>query len=206
MLRLPNCGVRLRDVEFAKPDAVVGRDVELQVVARSEVNYSVHFQRFEDKLLDESRHAAIAGNTETERLGRACAGATGPGQVEEELAVAFLHWIRAETAADGRAGRRAVGQIEAPVVLGTFDDAALHKTVGEISVAVGADAVGDKAGVVGVAVKRVGLLAVIEADDILASQVHGVADFDPAGGVGGAFAVWIVFSTRAAGAGNRRFT
>src|SRR6218665_3677901 len=44
--------------------------------------------------------------------------------------------------ADGRGGGRAVGQVEAAIVLGAFDDAALGQAVGQVVVAMGANAVG----------------------------------------------------------------
>src|SRR5450759_4556404 len=38
MPRLPNLGVRLRDVKVTEANTIVGRDIELQIVARREIH------------------------------------------------------------------------------------------------------------------------------------------------------------------------
>ena len=75
---------------------------------------------------------------------------------------------------------RAVGDVESPVVLGAFDKRARNEAVGEVGVAVGADAVRGIQVAVGSAVDGVGLAFVVEANDVLSSQEAAGADLDPA--------------------------
>ena len=58
--------------------------------------------------------------------------------VDVDAAVPLLNWVSGEASADGRARRRAIDQIEAPIVLWALDYLSLYKAAREVSVAVGA--------------------------------------------------------------------
>ena len=120
---------------------------------------------------------------DAEPVGRGRLGQTataGGGEVEEDLPVVLAGLIGLQRHADRLALRRAVGEVETPVVLGAFDERAVDQAVGQMGVAVGADAVGGVKLAVGRAVDRVGLAFVVEADDVFLLQEAAGADFDPA--------------------------
>ena len=48
MLRLPDRGIRLGDVELTEPDQLVGGDVDLEIVAGGEGDLLVGADRFKD--------------------------------------------------------------------------------------------------------------------------------------------------------------
>ena len=101
---------------------------------------------------------------------RAGAGAAGAGDIEMEAAVALFERIGRQAPADRRARGRAVGEVKASVVLRAFDDVVLDQAVGEMGIAMGADAVGGVELARGVAAKGVGFLAVVETDDVGAAR------------------------------------
>ena len=101
-------------------------------------------------------------------------------EVEEDFAVVLAGLVGLQRHADRLALRRPVGDVEAPVVLGALDELAFDEPVGEMGVAVRADAVGGVKLALGGAVNGVGLLVVIEADDVFLLQEVAHADFDPA--------------------------
>ncbi len=62
----------------------------------------------------------------------------------------------------------------------TLDDFSFHQTVGEMGVAVSANAIGRVKDPVGIAIEREGFVAVIEANHIGGSEVGGGTDFESA--------------------------
>ena len=105
--------------------------------------------------------------------------------------------------------RRAVGDVESPVVLGAFDQRAGNKAVGQVGVAVRADAVGGIKIAVGRAVDGVGLAFVVEADDVFFSQESAGAESPPSRSTGWPLAVKIceaaAASARMLGVGSSRW-
>ena len=86
-----------------------------------------------------------------------------------------------ERDADRQALRRAVADVEAPVVLGALDERALDQAVGQVRVAVGADAVGGVEVAVGGAVDGVGAAARGRSGSRLRFAAGSLgADLDPA--------------------------
>ena len=136
--------------------------------------------RLENEFLDERGHAAVGNDPQCVGPLLTGAGSTGLIDVQVESARSFLKRVGRQPAADGRSRRGSVGQIEPAVVLGAFDDAAFDQAVGQVGVAVGADPVGGEESTLAIAAERVGLLGVIEADDVFRAEVGGGADFDPA--------------------------
>ena len=161
---------------------------------------------FEHQLLDEGGNAAVADHAQLIGGFRAGPGPAGADDVEPEASLAFFQRIGGKAAADRRAGGRAVREIEAAVVLRAFDDAAFDEPVGEVGVAVGADAVGGVEFSLLVTDEGVGFLAMVEADDVGRTQIGGGTDFQPAFGVGFRLRRIAVSSDRALGAGSGRFT
>ena len=113
-------------------------------------------------------------------VGCASAQAAGGVKVEEDFPVVFAGLVGLERHAGRRTLRRAVGDVEAPVVFGALDEPALDEAVGQMRVAVGANAVGRVERAVGGAVDGVGLLLVVETDDVFLFQEVADANFNPA--------------------------
>lgn len=114
----------------------------------------------------------------------ASAVAAGLIEVEPEATVAFGERVGSEAAADGGACWGAVFKVKAAIVLGAFDDLAFDESVGEVGIAVSANTIGGVQGALGIANEGVGFVIVIEADDIFGAEVRGVADIEPAIGIG----------------------
>ncbi len=178
MLSLPDRGVGLGNIELAEADRLVFRDVELHVVARGEANGFV--DRLEDEFFDKSGDAAVGDHFQGVGFLLASLVAGCLGDVEPDAARPLLDRVGGEAAADGRAGGRAVGEMEAPVVLGALNGLADHDAVGEVGVAVGADTVGGVEPALRVADQREGLLAVVESQDVVGTEIGRRADFEPA--------------------------
>src|SRR5258708_23595829 len=105
MLLFPNRCVRDRDVEPTEADALVGRDVQLEIVAWGKGDPFGGINRFEDKLFDEGGNIAIADDAEVVGFLRARADATWVSNVEMDSAMAFFAGISGEAAAGGGACR-----------------------------------------------------------------------------------------------------
>src|SRR5580658_10368526 len=176
----PDGSEGLGNVEVAEANRIVCGNIKLQVIAWSEGESFDGIQRLEDKFLYESRDAPVADNTEPARLLRTRSSAAGMRDVHMNVASALLDRIRGEPAADGRARRRAVKELEAPVVLGTLDHIPHNEAVREVRITVGADSVRRVEPLLIVAVESVSSLAMIEANYVAASQIGAGADFDPA--------------------------
>ena len=184
MLDLPDRGVGFRDVEFAEADVFVNRDIQLQVIAWSEGNFFLRINRLKNEFLDEGRDILIADNPEGNRPLGATSGSAGFLDVQKKFSAAGLHRIGGQSATHRRTGRGAVREIEAPVMLRALDDFPLYQSVAQVGVPVSADPVGGIEDALGITDHRVGFLAVIEPDDILLAEMPGIADFNPAAGVG----------------------
>ena len=136
-------------------------------------------ERLQHQFLDESGYAAIADHAQGDRLLPGCAATFRHRNVEPDAAVFFLDGIGGQTPANRGAGRSAIGQEKAAVVLGAFDDVILHQAVGEVSVAMGTHAIGGVELAPGIADDGIGLAPVIEADHIRRTQIRRHTDFDP---------------------------
>ena len=171
VLRLPDLGKRRLHGDFAEGNLAVGGDVELQVVARLVVGHRRARFGFKHKFLDEGGDVVVADDAELvgDRLLRKTATAGGV-EVEEDFVVMLADFVGLERDADRCTAGRAVGDVETPVVLGAFDERARNKAIGQMGVAVGADAVGGVKIAVGGAVNGVGFFFVIEADDVFFFQ------------------------------------
>ena len=181
VLGLPDLGKGGVHRDFAERYFVVGGDVELQVVARLVIGQRRAGLGFQNQFLDEGGDVVVADDAESVGGGALGEAATAGGsEVEEDFPVVFAGLVGLEADADRLTPRRTVGDVEAPVVLGAFDERARNKAVGQVGVAVGADAVGGVEIAVGGAVDGVGLVFVVEADDVFFPQEAAGADLDPA--------------------------
>ena len=180
MLVPPNGGERLGNVKIAEADRFVCRNVELQIVARGEGNGFGSIERLKDQFLDESGNVAVAHHTEAVELLRACADSAGLEDIDADSPSALFYRIGCKPAADRGTRRRAIDEVEAPVVLGALDDTPHYQSVGEVSVAVGAHSVGGVEAIVLVAIECKCLLAVVKANHVGAAQIGCGTDFDPA--------------------------
>ncbi len=112
-MRAPHGGVRFGNFQIAKRNLAVVRNVELQIVAGSELHFCPIVRRFKQQFLDERGHVAVADHAERERSGRANPVAAGAVEIQEQPSVALGQRIRPQSPENGRAGRRAIGQMEA---------------------------------------------------------------------------------------------
>lgn len=62
MLLLPDRGKGRRDVKLAKADPIVGRNIELKVIARRELNGESGIRRFQHQFLDKSGDIAVGND------------------------------------------------------------------------------------------------------------------------------------------------
>ena len=180
VLVLPDGGEGLRDIELAEANDVISGDVQMQVVPRSEDEFFFGVRWFEHEFLYEGGDVAVGHDAEAVGFLRAGASAASANNVDKHSAIALLERIGGEAAADRSARWRTVDEMEAPVVFGTLNDLSLYQALGEVGVAVGAHSVGGVEFAFFVAVKSIGLLAVIEADDVGVFEIGGGANFDPA--------------------------
>ncbi len=111
------------------------------------------------------------------------AGAARSVRVQEQFLVPALDRIRGQSAADRYAGRGAVGKMETPVVFRTFNRAVEDQSVGQVRVAVGADAVSGKDLAVAIADQHKGFFPVVKADHVQLAQISIGTDFHPAFGI-----------------------
>ena len=180
-LCLPDLGKGGVHGDFVERYFVVGGDVELKVVARPVIERRRAGLQFKNQFLDEGGDVVVADDAESVGGGELREAATAGGsEVEEDLPVVFAGLIGLQADAGRLTPGRTVGDVESPVVLGAFDERARNKTVGQMGVAVGADAVGGVEVAVGRAVDGVGLAFMVEADDVFFPQEAAGADFDPA--------------------------
>ena len=100
------------------------------------------------------------------------------GKVDEDVAILDLCFVGLEIDADGCAlgGPRAV--IEAAIMLWTFDCVIHHEPVGEVNRFMGTKPVGREILII-LAIDGEGLVAMVEADDVLVRNCVGFAGFDP---------------------------
>ena len=112
-----------------------------------------------------------------------CAGAAGLVDIEVNSIVADFDRISGEATADRRTGGRAIGEVEAAVVLGTLDDATFHKTLGEVVVAVGANTIRRIKTARCIADQGEGFPAMVESKDILLAEIGLGTNLHPALGV-----------------------
>ena len=179
-LRLPYLGKRRIHRDFVERYLAVGGNVELQVVARLVIQSRRAGFAFENELLDERGDVLVAHHAEAIG-GRGLDQSTvGRSEVEKNLAVVFAGSVGFQSNARRKTPRRTVGDVEASVVLGAFDQRARDKAVGQMGVAMRTQSVAGVKTAVGGAINGVGLAFVVEADDVFPPQEVAVANLDPA--------------------------
>src|SRR5579863_5576551 len=179
MVILPDCRKRLGDIEVAKMDGVVGRNLKLDVIARCKGDAFAMIQGFEHKLLDKGRHTRITNHSE--RAGFRCPGAssTRPQDIDMNHSAAFFYRVRRKSATDRGTRRRSVDEIEPAIMFGTFDGASEDQPLRQMSVSVGADSVSGVQAILDVPVDRKGFVQMVEPDYVSPAQVRGSAGLDP---------------------------
>ena len=166
VLMLPHGRERLGNVEITKANRIVSGNIQLQVIARRERNLFCAVQGFENQLLDKCGDVTVTDHAELVSLLRASPGAPGPAHVNEDSTVALGNGVRDQAAADRHTRGRPVDKVEAPIMLGALDEISLYQAEGKMNIAVGAQSVARVKLAIFGAIESVGLLAVVEADDI----------------------------------------
>ena len=100
MLLLPHSGVRFRDVEFTELNRLVGRYIDLHIIARCEANLLVGIHWFEHEFFNEGGHAGITNDTQLVSLLVTCPIAASLFDIKPQSAVALFDGIGGEAAAD----------------------------------------------------------------------------------------------------------
>src|SRR5260370_25112843 len=116
MLSFPDRSVRFRNVEFKEPDIFVRRDIELNVVAGSDLDRLRTVDRLQQQLFYESRDTAITDYAQMQSFlgSRTCTA--GASDVQKEAAISVLDWIGGDPATDRGSSWRTISEIKTPIV------------------------------------------------------------------------------------------
>src|SRR5882724_2458891 len=167
---LPLRSEQLWNIELTKGDHVISRDIDLQIVTRGKRDHSIFVQRFQDQFFDKGCYVLIAHHPKGNRFGRAGASTSRLADIQKQFSRACFERIGRQTSANRSPRRRAVREMKPAIMFRAFDDVSLHQPVTEMRIAMGASAVQGKKFPFMITNERVGLLAMVEADDVVTAQ------------------------------------